>query len=394
MIEKNIEQIELKDIEDLLNNAVEEWKTLDYKEKYILEKDPEKWEFLWDICSFLNTSGGYLIFWIKEEKWIGVQMCPFPVSDTDAEKLKIENIIRDGISLRASVEMKFLKLDDGYILILKMVKSWKWPHRVSFTGYAKTKDQFFARNSAWRYQMDVTELKNAFVLWETLTEKIRDFRMQRVSEITSNNTPVPIYNTGKIILHLIPVDAFSPWISTNLNNATLNWWEKTRPMYASGWSRRINLEWVLVYSWRINDKHDSYLQVYRNGIIESVDSGILEYSEGDEKIIPSALYEKEIIFAIKRYLWFLQENQINTPIFVFLTLVGIKGYKMWAGHNIRYSDEYNKVDKDVINLPDFLIQNYDEDVTNILRPMFDLIWNACGFQKSYNFDNEWKWIDQ
>lgn len=42
MIEKQIEQLELKDIEDLIANSVEEGKTLDYKKEYSIEKDPEK----------------------------------------------------------------------------------------------------------------------------------------------------------------------------------------------------------------------------------------------------------------------------------------------------------------------------------------------------------------
>lgn len=239
--------------------------------------------------------------------------------------------------------------------------------------------------------MDVTELRNAFLFSETIIEKIKNFRLTRIINIEQDETPISLHKEWKICLHIIPVDSFSSWLNVNLNEAALNSTEKTKPMYTSGWSSRVNLNGVLVYSRRWDDEYSSYTQIYRNGIIESVDSWILS-SRNDKKYIPSGVYEKEIYYAIKRYLSFLKENNINTPILIFISLIGIKNYSMAVSQNYYFSDKYNNIDTEVINLPEFLVQNYTDEISTLLKPIFDIIWNACGFKGSDNFNNEWQWI--
>jgi hypothetical protein len=43
-------------------------------------------------------------------------------------------------------------------------------------------------------------------------------------------------------------------------------------------------------------------------------------------------------------------------------------------------------------LPEVIVENYDIKVDDVLKPQFDLIWNACGFQRSLNFDENGNWI--
>jgi hypothetical protein len=50
------------------------------------------------------------------------------------------------------------------------------------------------------------------------------------------------------------------------------------------------------------------------------------------------------------------------------------------------------IDKDVLLLPESLIETYDTEPKEILKPMFDLIWNTCGFNGSFNFDENGNWI--
>lgn len=157
MIEKQIELIEVKDIEDLITNSVEEWKTVDYKKEYSIEKDQERWELLSDICSFLNTTGGFLIFWIEEEKGIAKKICPINIEDIDKEKLKIESIVRDWISPRASIQIKFLKIkDDEYILIIKIEKAGKDLIELYLLRIQKQKTNFIQEilheNIKWMWQ--------------------------------------------------------------------------------------------------------------------------------------------------------------------------------------------------------------------------------------------------
>jgi len=62
----NIDEITEADLQNLVNNAVLELKTLDYKRILPGNSDGEKKEFLADIVSFANSMGGDIIYGISE----------------------------------------------------------------------------------------------------------------------------------------------------------------------------------------------------------------------------------------------------------------------------------------------------------------------------------------
>ena len=258
------------------------------------------------------------------------------------------------------------------------------PHRVIYEGH----DKFYSRNSAGKYALDTNELKSAFNLSQTLTEQINKFKTERITQLISDNLPLPFYDGGKIVLHLIPLESFSPNYRIDLN-PIINEPAKLKSIYASGWSYRINLEGVLSYSGDRNDKSHSYIQLYRNGIIEAVE-GLMLSAEREKKYIPSVAYEIELIKSLREFLNLTKELGINMPIVIFLTLIGVNGYEM-AVDRMRFWGDYYKIDKDILQLPETLIESYNTEPKDILRPMFDLVWNACGFKRSYNFDEAGNW---
>jgi|WetSurMetagenome_2_1015567.scaffolds.fasta_scaffold32415_2 hypothetical protein len=74
----------------------------------------------------------------------------------------------------------------------------------------KDHERFFARNSGGKYALDVTEIRAAFMLSETRAEQIRNFRLDRIGKIISEETPIPLRNNPKVVLHIIPITAFDP----------------------------------------------------------------------------------------------------------------------------------------------------------------------------------------
>jgi len=391
MINKSLEQINKEDLERLIQNSVSEKKTIEYKIRLSLITEQEKGEFLADVSSFANTSGGDLIFGIKEENGLPKSIDGICLENIDSEKLKIESIIRDGLEPRIQTDIHTVNIDnEKNVLIIRIHKSWLSPHRVIFTRSSKHKDQFYARHSSGKYSLDTGELRTAFGLSDTLVDKIKNFRTERISSLIADSTPVPFNSGGKIILHLIPLEAFSPNIRLDINqmmdNQIIN---RLKPIYCSGWNHKINLEGFLTYSGRSNDnKSHSYVQLYRNGIIEAVEGAMLN-SNTEKKRIPSVTYEKKLLNSLPSYLNVLKDLNISTPIFIFLAFTGIKGFEMSVS-NLRWThgDVYDKIDRDILMLPECLIKTYDIDPKDILRPMFDLIWNACGFKRSLNFDND------
>ena len=66
MIQKDFESVTIEDLTGLITNKVQEGKTIEYKSVLNLEKDAEKKEFLYDVSSFANASGGDIIFGIAQ----------------------------------------------------------------------------------------------------------------------------------------------------------------------------------------------------------------------------------------------------------------------------------------------------------------------------------------
>src|SRR3972149_8087710 len=203
MINRNIEEITKDDLLALINNEVLERKTLEYKKSLPGNSDSDKKEFLADITSFANASGGDLIFGMVQDSATGIPKVleGMNVTNADEEKTRLDNLIRTGIQPRLpSVQIGTIPLENSKMaIIIRTQKSWISPHRVILGVH----DKFYSRNSSGKYPLDVGELRIAFNLSETTTERIRNFRLDRISKILANETPVPLYDNPKIVLHLI-----------------------------------------------------------------------------------------------------------------------------------------------------------------------------------------------
>ena len=72
MITKNVNEITEDYLQELIDNSVSENKTLEYKLSLPVNSDDDKKEFLADVSSFSNASGGVLIYGISEDREKGI----------------------------------------------------------------------------------------------------------------------------------------------------------------------------------------------------------------------------------------------------------------------------------------------------------------------------------
>ena len=393
MITKNVNEITENDLRELIDNSVSENKTLKYKQSLPGNSDADKKEFLSDISSFSNASGGDLIYGITEdrEKGIPKKLEGLTVENADQVITRLENMIRDGITPRISgIVIQSIKvLKSKVILLIRIPRSWNSPHRVTFKGHEK----FYTRSTTGKYPMDVTELRIAFNLSEKTTERIRRFKEDRISKIFANETPVLFYDNAKTVLHLIPIISFNPAQRYELNKITSHP-EKLTPMAHYGFDSRYNLDGFLTYSRDKEEKLYSYVQLFNNGIIEAVEGRYLSPRYNDGKLLISGIaYEIKLIESLSIYLSALKELNVELPIIIFLTFVGVKGYFMSVGQGMFKSRGEYEIDRDILLLPEVIIENYDTAPEEILKPCFDAMWNACGFSKSPNYDGAGKRIE-
>ncbi len=189
MIPKRLDEIVESDIESLQANSVAEGKTIDYKQSLPANTDDDRKEFLADGSSFANTAGGDLIFGIVEAQGLPSETAGLTISDLDAELRRLESIIPDGLDPRVKWAIRGIQRGaKPPVLIVRTERSWIGPHRVIF----KAHDKFYARNSGGKYPMDVSELRSAFTLASTVTDRARQFRIDRIGRIRNNQTPIPL----------------------------------------------------------------------------------------------------------------------------------------------------------------------------------------------------------
>ncbi|MFH1169547.1 MAG: ATP-binding protein [Chloroflexota bacterium] len=386
MINKNIEEINRDILQALIDDKVLEHKTLEYKQALPSNSDGDKKEFLADISSFANASGGDLIFGMVQDQTTGLpkEVRGLSIENIDQEILRLENIIRTGIQPRlpSVTTSPPIPLENSKVaLVIRVAKSWVSPHRVIHN------DKFYSRSSNGKYPLDVGELRIAFNLSETIIEKVRRFNLDRASKIIANETPEFLAPPAKTALHLIPIISFNPaqfyGISIIASNPT-----KMPPMNSAAWNNRYNLDGCLTYSKDSKGNSWSYTQIFRSGIIEAVDASML-FAPADKRTIPSGVFEIKLVESLSIYLSILKTLGVEPPIFVFLDLFGVNGYSMAVPDVSPH--ETHTIDRNVILLPEAIVESYDEKAEYILKPSFDSIWNACGFSKSFNYNDAGGW---
>lgn len=388
MIPKPPDKITEQDLQSLIDNSVAEGKTIEYKQELPGPLDSDKKEFLADVSSFANAGGGDIIYGIAADKGIPRGLPGVRTDNLDSAILRLESIIREGIDPRLpSITIKSVLLaNSNDALIVRAGKSWISPHRVILKGH----NEFYSRGTNGKYRLDVGELRIAFTFSETITDRIRKFREGRISRLSTNETPVPFEGATKTIMHLLPLISFSPGQRYNIELIEAR---DMPPIYNGGWNSRYNFDGYITYTGNKATKSYSYTQLYRSGIIEAVD-GLIISQRGEERFIPSAAYEKELMAAFLQYTKVLKILGVELPILLFLTLIGVKGYSMYVDPRRSWHHDIYTIDRDMLMLPEVLITNYDVKAHEALRPCFDAIWNACGFTGSLNYDKDGVWKER
>ena len=389
MIQKDINQITEEDLQRLVDNAVVEGKTIEYKQDLPDNSDSNKKEFLADVSSFANTSGGDLIYGIAEDKGLPLSVEGLNIENIDQLTQKLDSIIRDGIRPRIpSITIKPICLANSkLVLIIRILKSWISPHRVEYKKHHK----FYSRSSNGKYQMDVEELRVSFNLSATIKEKIHLFKLDRISKINADETPIALNEGAKTVLHLIPISSFSTLQQFDIEKIASNPLDIKPICFHYSGSHRYNLEGLL-FSAGPSSYIDSYVQLYRNGVIEAVDGPLLQ--DGNQKRIACIAFEGHLIKGVERYVDALKKLGVDPPILIFLTLLNVNEYKLETSYSMSIEDIVSgsyAIDRNILFLPEVIIENYPFQPASVLKPCFDAIWQACGKAKCLDYDSEGKW---
>jgi hypothetical protein len=388
MIPKRLDDVTEGDLVALIENQVREGRTIEYKRELPSNSEPGKVKFLAGTSSFANTSGGDILFGIEEEKGLPTQIVGIQASDLDREILRLEQTMDSGLEPRIRRNFQVVSCGEGKrVVILRIDRSWSGPHRVSFQDSGR----FWGRNSAGKYPLDVSELRAAFTLSSSVIDRIRGFRTDRIIAISNNETPVPIKPGPKAVMHCIPVESFAR--QPKYDVIPFHQDPMRLPGVGNrGYHRRLNLDGLVVHDGEGAYVGGIYTQLYRNGVIEAVVGPSWIIEKDGQNWIASAGYEKLFLDYLPICFRVYTEIDASVPIVVALTLTNTRGLAMWD--TSPYTIWRYRIDRDALVLPETVVQDCSVDSGKILKPMFDLVWNACGYKESMNFGQEGNWAER
>jgi hypothetical protein len=389
---KTLELIDADDIRSLVENRVKEGDRLEYKESLPKpDNNDERIKFLCTVASLANSLGGDIVIGLGERREgtrktgeLFVKGLNDSGYDFDRERNRLTEMILKGIDPRIGrVGISQIEgLGEGPVIVVRVPRSLNSPHMVTFNEF----NRFFARHSGGRYAMNVREIRQSFLASELLPERIRTFRNERVTAIVNGELPVTMTPEAKIALHVVPYSALDDRAVCDVAVA-FERRNELRTLGDTNKSGRHNLDGFVVFGGRSSNapEYDSYIQVFRNGVVEAVNSSILEGNRSGE--IPSVHYEREINATYASILKLLQSLGIEPPLAVLLTLTGVRGLTM-ALDQRWILPRPSKIDRDLLLLPEIVIESFDQSPEEHLKPLFLMIWQAAGFDRNYNYDQQ------
>jgi hypothetical protein len=245
--------------------------------------------------------------------------------------------------------------------------------------------RFYSRDSRGKYQLDVRQVGAAFAISATTADRIRNFRLERLGMLVSaGETPVKLDKQPYFVLHIVPLTAFDPMVKYDVSSLPRNL--DLMPMGGWGYNYRHNFDGYLTYSRPVAETL-AYLQIFRNGSIESVRASYAHLSS-DPRLIPNETFEKHVLEALPRFLSVQKQLGVEPPLMVMLSLLGVAGHALTQDALYLHGLTDHLIDRDTLLIPEILVESYDCDPAEVMREAFDAIWNAAGYARCKSYDKE------
>lgn len=205
-----------------------------------------------------------------------------------------------------------------------------------------------------------------------------------------------------IVLHVIPLAAADPVFAIDLRRVlAVREGPLVHPMQNTSHFDRCNGDGFLTYSPPDSEgKVWVYLQPFRNGCLEAVDSS-LSWEQKNSRVFYGQSYEDTVLEALRRYLALFEQLGVPVPLAVTISLLGVKGYAVQPSggpQGFVFPELAQRFDSsigsDTLLLPEVVLESYAADVQRVLRPAFDVLWNASGYDGSPSYDDKGNWLRQ
>jgi hypothetical protein len=373
LFKKNFNDIDFSDIQKLMADQIGESGILEYKEQLI---DPKS--FLKEVAAFSNTSGGFLIFGVKESDQDGYPFSIIGISDKTCNVEQLEHLINGNVQPRINVQIKKIPTNEPekIVLLIRIPEGQNRPYYNNVSGKFHKRYNFEAK------EMDEHEIEGLYLERFFGAGKLASYIDETISfnrSILSEN-PMYLMDTHIIIAPLRINEIFID--SSNIKKFDFNindirFEPDKNNLYLNGLSSpsKYGIRWV--------DTHgDGCVEIHRNGLIYCRDK-MGTISESEKKTIVddynlSIMLLQTLRFANKVYSELDFAGRVKIILKVFDTKSSI----------IYVSSQYLRGNNTVCLSETILVErewdswDLDKDCSEIGKSMLDEFSSHYGFWQS------------
>lgn len=374
-----LEEIDITSIQALIGNSVIESRFLEYKSQLNLIKLDDKKEFLADISSFANASGGDIVFGIDSKKGTPIAIKAIIIDNLDETKLKIEQILRNNIEPKINFRIHTINFSQGYIIIIRVFKIFNGPAMINIDRTTR----FFSRHSSGKYQLDYNEIKQSFLQNASYLQQFKLFLNTRIDHAFTG-IEGNILQNPTLLFHLYPLGEYSFDFKLVNSNDIMH---KLCPLYGNSFNDTYNIDGLKIVHKRM--KGLSYLQIFSNGVIELlVDFYMRQETNSPNPIIYLHTTESALIKKFEDLIYVLEKANIQPPFLLSLSILNAQNSVV--GDGLYHLDFRMNKHQNLLFTP-IIVYSVNLPVSKALKPIFDQLWRAYGIRESNSYDLNENW---
>jgi hypothetical protein len=367
-------------LRQLCADKVPESATLDFKRELPALGDSGRVEFLKDVSAMANCEGGDLVYGIAEGNDGAGEVTPIVGTTADDADRRFRQML-DTLEPRIQgVQTRAVSLDAGFVLVVRVPASFDGPHSIRING---TNRRFVMRNGTTTSDMSYEQLRSAFDRTASLTERARSELANRFAMLCTSKARRTL-NSGPVCqLCLVPLAGVAGRIALDVGKMTNDQWQK---FSYRGWG---SLDWSLnLDGFIVLGAGGGYAQLCRDGKFEAV-----AVCGHQNRIAVTALADflrKELA----AYLAAAREWGIAGPAVMQLSLCHVDGYEFGVGDAF-FQTRKNLADRAHLAVPEVFVPAIEAvDLDALLRPQLDVLWQAFGLNRCFEFDEQGAWVQK
>ena len=404
---KPFAEITADDARSLIVRQVREDRTIDFKQDLSLAKDGDRRELLKDVTAMANTGGGTLLYGAVEGEsdesgqivsLNGMQFSPDEVQST------ITHLIRDGVEEPIpGLLHRALPLGDGtHLYVIRVPASHRAPHLFKF---GKQRHNFYFRATTSNNPMTMSQIREAVLRSATARERAVALIDQRTELARGtararerwSSTPQHdrLCRPGQMLLHVLPLSAPEGGVDL-ADPAIVERFGQVPPPGRESGAGTVRHALEGLYS---ETAHRDivgpcvYALLLREGGVEFFEAGIGR--PGPDALEDTARLnvhklETRVLRALGEAAKLTEEGLLPLPVVISLQLLEMRGIHLFTSARVWVPDDgiTRPFQYDEIPIAPAVITSWGAEAELAAKRLFDVIWQACGYLRSFHYDDD------